>query len=183
MFPRPSDLYRLARDMVQRFASSIRFQYFGTEELRSVSKLTRAQGLPMESVQQVCVIQALVCYLELSADPGMFLHSDPVYPFKHVFTSQVGNSHIGPRRGKYFPVGPGTCSRRMRTITDRVEIPKEFLGGSVRMAAASAAIDRGMPIDVVLSIGRWVSWQVFNTFYNRSRLNAVAPPVGCNSLA
>ena len=66
---------------------------------------------------------------------------------------------------------------------DRVEIRKEYPGGSVRMAAASAAIDRGMLIDVVLSIGRWTSWQVFNNFYNRSRLTAVAPPVGRTSLA
>ena len=71
----------------------------------------------------------------------------------------------------------------MRTIMDRLEIPKEFPGGSIRMAAASAAIDRGMPIDVVLSTGRWQSWHDFNTFYNRSRLNAVAPPVGPTSLA
>ena len=66
---------------------------------------------------------------------------------------------------------------------DRIGVDKKLPGGSIRMAAASAAIDRGMPIDVVLSIGRWASWQVFNNFYNRSRLTAVAPPVGRTSLA
>ena len=97
--------------------------------------------------------------LDLTADPDMFLHNDPVYPFKHVLMSQVVDNHIGPRKGKYFPVGPTTCSRRMRNIMARVEIPKEYPCGSVHMAAASAAIDRGMSIDVVLSIGRLASWQ------------------------
>ena len=146
-------------------------------------KLTKTQGLAMDRKEQVCVVRALECYIDLTADPDMFLHQDPVYPFQHVFMSQVVDNHIGPRKGKFFPIGPSTCSRWLRTIMDRVDIPKEFPGGSVRMAAASAAIDRGMPIDVVLSIGRWASWQVFNNFYNRSRLTAVAPPVGRTSLA
>ena len=66
---------------------------------------------------------------------------------------------------------------------DRIGVHPRFKGGSIRMAAASAAIDRGMPIDVVLGTGRWSSWQVFNNFYSRSQLNAVAPPVGRTSLA
>ena len=183
MFTRPSDLARLARDTIDRLASAIRFNYFGTKELRSVPKLTKTQGLAMDRQEQVCVVRALECYIDLTADPDMFLHQDPVYPFQHVFMSQVVDNHIGPRKGKFFPIGPSTCSRWLRTIMDRVEIPKEFPGGSVRMAAASAAIDRGMPIDVVLSTGRWASLQVFNNFYNRSRLTAVAPPVGRTSLA
>ena len=71
----------------------------------------------------------------------------------------------------------------MRTIMDCVEIPKEYPGDSVRTDAASAVIDRGMLIDVVLSTGRWASWQVFNNFYNRSRLTAVAPPVAYQHVA
>ena len=35
----------------------------------------------------------------------------------------------------------------------RIAIDARFKGGSVRMAAASAAIDRGTPIDIVLSTG------------------------------
>ena len=78
----------------------------------------------MDRQEQVCVARALECYLDLTADPDMFLHQDPVYPFLHVFMSQVVDKHIGPRRGKFFPVGPSTCSRWMRTIMDHVEIPK-----------------------------------------------------------
>ena len=62
-------------------------------------------------------------------------------------------------------------------------IDPKYKGGSVRMAAASAAIDRGVPIDVVLNTGRWASWQVFNKFYNRSHIRAVAPNIGLTSLA
>ena len=57
---------------------------------------------------------------------------------------------------------------------DRVGIDPKYKGGSVRMATASAAIDRGVLIEVVLNTGRWSSWQVLNKFYNRARLNSVA---------
>ena len=46
----------------------------------------------------------------------------------------------------------------------RVSIDPKYKGGSVRMAAASAAIDRGVPIDVLLNTGRRASWQVFKFF-------------------
>ena len=85
--------------------------------------------------------------------------------------------------GLHFPVGSQTCSRWLRTIMTRIGIDPKYKGGSIRMAAASAAIDRGVPIDVVLDTGRWASWQVFNKFYNRSRLQASAPSIGSTSLA
>ena len=56
-------------------------------------------------------------------------------------------------------------------------------GGSIRMAAALAAIDRDVPIDLVLNIGRWASWQVFNRFCNQARLLDVAQSIGLTSLA
>ena len=65
----------------------------------------------------------------------------------------------------------------------RVGIDPKYKGGSVRMAAASAAIDRGVPIDVVLNTDGWASWQAFNRFYNRARLREVAPSIGLTSLA
>ena len=49
---------------------------------------------------------------------------------------------------------------------DHVSINLKYKGGSICMAAASAAIDHGVLIDVVLNTGRWASWQVFNKFYN-----------------
>ena len=66
---------------------------------------------------------------------------------------------------------------------DRVGIDPKYKGSSVRMAAAFAAINRGVPIDVVLNTGRWATWQVFNKFYHRARLNSVALSIGLTSLA
>ena len=60
---------------------------------------------------------------------------------------------------------------------DRVGIDPKYKGGSVHMAAASAAIDRGVPIDVVLDTSRWASLQAFSKFYKRARLRAVAPSI------
>ena len=70
----------------------------------------------------------------------------------------------------------------MKEVMTRADITG-YSGGSVRMAAASAAIDSGVPIDEVLRTGRWSSWLVFNKFYNRSMLRAVVPLVGRTSLA
>ena len=61
---------------------------------------------------------------------------------------------------------------------DHIKIDPKYKGGDIRIAAASAAIDRGVPIDVVLNTSRWSSWQVFNQFYNRARLRVVVPSIG-----
>ena len=53
--------------------------------------------------------------------------------------------------GFHFPVGAQTCSRWMRLIMDRIKVDPKYKGGSIRMAAASAAIDGGVPIDVAYS--------------------------------
>ena len=65
----------------------------------------------------------------------------------------------------------------------RVNIARSYGGGSVRMAVASAAIDSGVAIDVVLSTGRWKSWRVFHRFYNRAKLRAAVPLVDRTSMA
>ena len=70
----------------------------------------------------------------------------------------------------------------MRPIMDRIKVDPKYKGGSIRMAAASASIDRGVPIDVVLNTCRWSRWRVFNKFYNRARLRAVVPSIGLTSL-
>ena len=66
---------------------------------------------------------------------------------------------------------------------NRVNISPNYGGGSVRMATASAALDSGVAIDVVLNTGRWKSWTVFHKFYNRAKLRAVVPLVGRTSMA
>ena len=68
--------------------------------------------------------------------------------------------------GYHFPVRAQICSRWMLTVMTHVGIDPKYKGGSIRMAAASAAIDRGALIDVVLNTGPWASWQIFDRFYN-----------------
>ena len=63
----------------------------------------------------------------------------------------------------------------------RVSIDPKYKGGSVRMAAASAAIDRGVPIDVLLNTGRRASWQVFK--FLRAVALFVAPRISLTLLA
>ena len=89
----------------------------------------------------------------------------------------------GPYKDMHHPVGAQTCSRWMREVMTRVNFARTCGGGSVRMAAASAAIDSGVAIDVVLSTGRWSSWTVFHKFYNRAKLRVVVPLVGRTSMA
>ena len=54
--------------------------------------------------------------------------------------------------------------------------------GPIRVVAASTAIDKGLPIDVLLNIGRWPSWYVSHRFHSRARLKPVVPSVGRASL-
>ena len=51
---------------------------------------------------------------------------------------------------------------------DRVGIDPKYKGGLICMAAASAVVDRGVLIDVVLNTGRWANWQIFNKFLQPS---------------
>ena len=128
---------------------AMQFRYFCTKELRSVPVFTRQTGLPRVDQLRVCPVLAIKAYVDRTST-RQYVHSDPVYPFQHVFMAQV------PYRATslHFPVGSQTCSRWLRTIMTRIGIDPKYKGGSIRMAAASAAIDRGVPIDVVLDTGR-----------------------------
>ena len=181
VYPRPSDLARLSRDRFEKLAHGVRYRYFGTKELRAVPKFTGQHGLGFELQELICPASALEAYIDRTADESLFFHSDSVYPFEHVFMSQTPAKH-GTFKGMHTPVGAQTCSRWMKEVMTRAGITG-YSGGSVRMAAASAAVDNGVPIDEVLRTGRWSSWLVFNKFYNRAKLRAVVPLVGRTSLA
>ena len=128
VYPRPSDLARLSRDRIERLAHGIRYRYLGTKKLRALPKFTEQHGLGLAMQELVCPAHALEAYIDRTADPSIYFHSDPA-------------------------------------------------------AAASAAIDSGVAIDVVLSTGHWTSWTVFHKFYNRAKLRAVVPLVGRTSMA
>ena len=148
VYPRVSDLARLARDELQFLTTAMRFRYFGTKELRSVPVFTRQTGISWVDCLRVCMVLAMQVFTGRTSS-RIYIHSDMVYPFQHVFMSQVPSRAIGLR----FPVGSQACSRWLCRIVDRVGIDSKYTGGSVRMAAAFAAIDCGVPVDVVLNTG------------------------------
>ena len=95
----------------------MRFRYFGTKELRSVTIFTRQTGLSRVDHLRVCPVLAMKAYVDCTST-RQYIHSDPVHPFQHAFMSQVPNKATRLR----FPVGPQTCSRWLRTIMNRANI-------------------------------------------------------------
>ena len=69
------------------------------------------------------------------------IHFDTVYPYRLVFMSQI----LG-----YWSSLPGWLRDLLPMASYYNGIDPKYKGGFVCMAAASAAIDRGVPIDAVL---------------------------------
>jgi len=156
-FPRPSDLARLVRSKLRRDAAgALRFVYFGTKELR-LPVFSVQLSVPLQVQQKVCAVLAVEAYLSRTSGPA-FDHKDRVW------------CSLKPRdrRGIHHAVGSETLSHWVRTVMQRSGVPAHFTGGSIRMAAASRAIDQGWDPRLVLQMGRWKSWHVLNAFYNRA---------------
>ena len=97
---RVSDLARLVRDKTQILAMAMRYRYFGTKELRSVPVFTRQGGISRADCLRVCPVLAMQAYLDRTSSE-LYKHSDLVYPFQHVWMSQVPSRSTG----YHFPVG------------------------------------------------------------------------------
>ena len=171
VYPRPSDSAQLARDQTVFLATAMKYRFFGAKELRAVPKFTKVRAVLASTCEKIDLVKTMFDYRNRTSGPN-FHHRDLEHNYDHMFMSMVPG-----RDGKHFPVSASTCSRWMYWVMKRVSIDPKYKGGSVRMAAASAAIDRGTPIEVVLSTGRWTSWRVFQLFYNRARLRDI-PAVG-----
>lgn len=132
VYPRPSCVAKLARDRLQFFATSMRYRYFGTKELKSVPTFTAQQGLSTTSAEVVCPVRTLQAYILRTTGP-MFRPHDREFNYDHVFLSMTPQSSLR----LHLPVGADTCSRWLRLVMDRIGVDPRFKGGSVRMAAAS----------------------------------------------
>ena len=114
VYPRPSDLARLSRDRIERLAYGLRYRYFGTKELRAVPKFTGQHGLGSAMQELVCPARALEAYIDRTADPSIYFHTDPTYDFEHVFMSQIP-ARYGLYKGMHHPGvlrhAPGGCER------------------------------------------------------------------------
>ena len=124
------------------------YQYFGTKELQSVKVFTQQGGISQDQCTQVCLVLALKDYIDHTSGQ-LYQPADLFYPFQHVFMSQVPDQSTG----FHFLVGAQTCSKWMRLIMDCIKVDPKYKGGSMCMAAAFAAIDRGVPINVILNTG------------------------------
>ena len=72
--------------------------------------------------------------------------------------------------GKHLPLSARTIASRVLAILESagVDISK-FKTHSIRMAAASKALDKGATLDEVLQHARWRSAAVFQRYYERTR--------------
>ena len=165
-WPRPSDGSKLVRSTLRRDPRSgkLVFQYFGTTELK-LPVFSVPLAIPMDVQKKICSVAAVEAYLSRTSGPA-FHHGDRVW------------CSLKPSKkdGIYKAVGPETLSRWMRTVMDICKVPKHFRGGSIRMAAASKAIDDGCDPRFVLMMGRWHSWHVLDAFYNRAGCRDVPQP-------
>ena len=59
VYPRDSDLARLARDQTRILATAMRYGYFGTKELRSVPVFTWQGGISRAECPRVCPVVAM----------------------------------------------------------------------------------------------------------------------------
>ena len=104
VYPRVSDLARLARDKLDFLATAMRFRYFGTKELRSVPVFTRQTGLPRVDQLRVCPVVAIKACVDVHLLGNMFtpirftlfsMFSWLKYPTRLlVFTSRLALRHV-----------------------------------------------------------------------------------------
>ena len=94
------------------------YRYLGAKELWSVPVFTRQGGISRAECLRVCPALAMQAYLDRTSSE-LYRHSDMVYPFQHVFMSQIVPTRAS---GYHLPVGAQTCSRWMLTVMTRVGI-------------------------------------------------------------
>ena len=70
------------------------------------------------------------------------------------------------------PLGKDAIAKLSDGVLRDAGIPGHFRAHSFRMAGASLMINQGVPVQDVLRIGGWTSMEVFQRFYNRSRIAA-----------
>ena len=68
-----------------------------------------------------------------------------------------------------------TIRSRSQFHMKQAGVPERFRAHSIRMAAASKMLDRGLSIEEVMKIGDWTSIHVFLVFYHRSRVHTNVP--------
>eukprot|EP01126_Amoeba_proteus_P033252 TRINITY_DN3261_c0_g2_i2.p2 TRINITY_DN3261_c0_g2~~TRINITY_DN3261_c0_g2_i2.p2 ORF type:complete len:117 (+),score=12.31 TRINITY_DN3261_c0_g2_i2:1205-1555(+) len=66
---------------------------------------------------------------------------------------------------KGAPIGTNMIANIRAKHLKAVGVPSKFTSHSIRMAAATALIDKGMTVDEVMTLGGWSSRRVFLQFF------------------
>ena len=122
----------------------MRFRYFNTKELQSVPVFTPQGGIYRVGRLRVCPILALQAYVE-GASSSLYTYIQSKYG--HLTMSLCLKCPKG-----LIAYTSSPCLELL--LTALYDDGSKYTGGSIRMAEASATIDRGVRIDAVLNIGR-----------------------------
>lgn len=122
---------------------------FSTKESREGSWST-IQKISFSSPKSICAAYAIEEYLRRTEE-----FRDNVEGDNNLFLSLDGLHSLSSQ----------SIAKLCKSMMDNARIPSRFTAGSIRHAAACAAIDAGVPVDEVLKIGRWRSREVFEKYY------------------
>ena len=180
VFARPSDCERLSMASghfgIVQSQNSYMYRIRGPKESKSATKLTSELFLPFldEASQDidVCPARAMVVYGDAVDDALRIPCASTAQP-TGFFVSEVLRS-VPPVSGNFFtPLSAQRISKIMKGVMTLAGVDTTvFTGGSGRHAGSSAAADKNVPFEQILLTGRWSSFQVWNKFYNRAKLNA-----------
>ena len=125
--PYVSNLAGPACDQTHILPTAMRYHYFSTKELRSVPVFTWQGGITRMECLWVCPVLAMQAHLDRTSSE-LYGHSDLVYPFRHVFMSQVPSKATS----YHFLVEAQTCSEWMHMVMSHAGIDRKYKGGSIR---------------------------------------------------
>jgi hypothetical protein len=150
---RSTDLLRIKYSSVKFTSTQVSFDFKPIKNSKSIIH-TNVQRL--DSKPSLCPVAVLETYIHQFRDitrinDQVFLSITP--PFMEV-SSQV--------------IAKDTLELMKAAGLDTVK----YKAHSTRMAAATAAIDKGVSVEDVMKVGRWLSWSVFERFYNRAKVKS-----------
>jgi hypothetical protein len=146
---RSSDVASIPFESIKKTRLGYSFRYFSTKESREGSWST-IQKISFSSPKSICAAYAIEEYLRRTEE-----FRDNVEGDNNLFLSLDGLHSLSSQ----------SIAKLCKSMMDNARIPSRFTAGSIRHAAACAAIDAGVPVDEVLKIGRWRSREVFEKYY------------------
>lgn len=148
---RTSDVHRI-------YYSTLKFQegkcYFSMRPLKNHQRRKLGQHLDnFDTDPAICPVRALKAYVDRT--------SHIIRPDDRIFLAQ---------HAPFKEIGTETMAKDVLKILTAAGIDtSKFKAHSTRAAAATRALDAGATVEEVMEAGRWLSFSVFQEFYNRSK--------------